>query len=110
MPRRVNRSVSVSESIIATPSVTDGYTATESETEMETDLEFPASTLERSVSPRRTASSSTIRGSDPIARERSKSLSQHDLFNLYFRKDVIGFRNIDLLRFVVYWQSGSLSK
>lgn len=34
---------------------------------------------------------------------RHKSLSKHDLVARYFRKDLVGFKNLDLLRCVRLW-------
>ena len=69
-----------------TPTVTEGET-TETETELDTELDesymLPPSDHARIAE----------------ARPRSHSLTQHDLLNFFFRKDVIILRNIDLLRY-----------
>lgn len=74
-----------------TPAATEGET-TETETELETELEDSY------------IISNTLAGgnsaSDAETRPRSHSLTQHDLMNFFFRKDVIILRNVDLLRYV----------
>ncbi|KZT35944.1 hypothetical protein SISSUDRAFT_1008125 [Sistotremastrum suecicum HHB10207 ss-3] len=84
-----------SSQVSDTPSFTDGETATETETETESNIHSPGHSPSSSVSRERSTSSEK----DPlIKRTRTKSVNQHDLLNRYFRKDVIGFKNIDLLR------------
>lgn len=67
---------------IVTPSMTDGDTATESEVDTEVD---------EVLSPRRTA----------LKHSMKQKLSQYDLLQRYFRKDLIGLKNLDLLRRVI---------
>lgn len=82
---------------ISTPSATEGETATETEefdTETETETDCIEVTTPRSGSPVARFYSSATRSS------KTRVLSQHDLLNMYFRKDVIMLRNFDFLRFV----------
>ncbi len=62
--------------------MTDGDTATESEVDTEVD---------EVLSPRRTA----------LKHSMKQKLSQYDLLQRYFRKDLIGLKNLDLLRRVI---------
>lgn len=76
---------------------------TEYEDESDTENETPGAIMSRRKG-RQTSSSSYA--SEPVSRandfnapRRNKSpVSQHDLFNRYFRKDAILLHNIDLLR------------
>jgi phosphatidylethanolamine N-methyltransferase len=76
-----------------TPNITEGETS-----ELETDIETE---IDEHYSP-----SASIHGNDdpsigPVKRQRSPAtLTQHDLMNMYFRKDTLIIRNVDLLRFV----------
>ncbi|KDN33294.1 hypothetical protein RSAG8_13615, partial [Rhizoctonia solani AG-8 WAC10335] len=104
----INLTVEVDPADLSTPAHTDAETETEAETD----------TLSPSMSPVRTppAQSLHIRtGSDNILKIyteweaelaeprrpghfRLKSLSRHDLLARFFRKDVVGLKNIDILR------------
>jgi phosphatidylethanolamine N-methyltransferase len=72
---------------MSTPPFTEGETATETEVETEMEDNLPA----RGTNMRRAHSKAS-------AKPRSLPKTQHDLLNQYFRKDVIGIHNIDLLR------------
>ena len=74
---------------LSTPAATEGET-TETETELETELD-------ESYSSSRPSSEIVTTGAMK-PRSRIQSLTQHDLINQYFRKDVIILRNVDLLR------------
>ncbi|KAF8694385.1 Phosphatidylethanolamine N-methyltransferase, partial [Rhizoctonia solani] len=96
---------------LSTPAHTDAETETEAEVEADTDTLSPASPS-RSVTVQtlhiRTDSDSLVRvDNDSEAKlvkshrprhSRNKSTSKHDLLARYFRKDVVGLKNIDLLR------------
>lgn len=79
-----------------TPSFTEGDTATETETETESNIHSPGHSPSSSISRERSMSSE--KKNPLIKRSRTKSINQHDLLYRYFRKDVIGFKNIDILR------------
>lgn len=102
--------ISAASAELSTPSVTEGESAaetdgpqTEYEDESDTENETPGAIMSRRKG-RQTSSSSYA--SEPVSRandfnapRRNKSpVSQHDLFNRYFRKDAILLHNIDLLR------------
>jgi len=72
-----------------TPTATEGET-TETETELDTEIDesYLPSKLPR-------GDLATVMET----RSRSHSLTQHDLMNFFFHKDVIILRNIDLLRY-----------
>jgi phosphatidylethanolamine N-methyltransferase len=89
----------------STPAATDGETGTESElTETDhltsdADGEFDAVGPRRAVKIVKTKPLMTrSRESNSPPRRKLRPLSQHDLLNRYFRKDVLILRNIDLLR------------
>jgi phosphatidylethanolamine N-methyltransferase len=87
---RINRLRSLSEIStpgISTPSFTEGETATETEVETEVEDYLPA--REMNIRPPLAKVS---------AKKRSRPMTQHDLLVRYFRKDLIGLHNIDLLR------------
>ncbi|KZT00269.1 uncharacterized protein LAESUDRAFT_732419 [Laetiporus sulphureus 93-53] len=88
----------------ATPSVTDGESATDTDdilTETETEMEFEASASgpkNKHRSLPSIVSASSDNGCAVLRRSDSPRLSQHDLMNRYFRKDTIFLHNVDLLR------------
>ena len=103
----------------ATPPVLESPTPalTECETDLDTELDdesFRENAL-RGLSRHRktlsadsaTSSSGDITplqtlGSNKIfSRPRTKSVSQHDLLNKYFKRDAVVLRNVDLLRYVL---------
>ncbi|RDB17735.1 Phosphatidylethanolamine N-methyltransferase [Hypsizygus marmoreus] len=89
--------------ILSTPAVTEGETATETELETEIDDETPVLSPTKKPSQHKSqlsiASSLSSRSPETSApRFRKKPVSQHDLLNKYFRRDVVVVRNIDLLR------------
>ncbi|EJD05138.1 phosphatidylethanolamine N-methyltransferase [Fomitiporia mediterranea MF3/22] len=89
-----NRSVSIATDN-STPSVTEGESATETDLETETELDIVELRTPRIGSSTSLPSISTSRSSrSPMTR----ILSQHDLLNRYFRKDVILLHNFDPLR------------
>ena len=103
------RSASVSSTLSissATPSATEGETATETDgpdTESDSGTENEARSFSRTRKTRadsetRFTASSTY-SVDVPPRDRSP-VSQHDLFNRYFRKDVVLLHNLDPLRYV----------
>ncbi|CAE6441284.1 unnamed protein product [Rhizoctonia solani] len=110
LPKPVNAGIDPAD--LSTPAHTDAETETEAETEVETDALSPSISPMRPVSVQslhiRTDSDSVVRiDSDPEAKpvkshrprhSRNKSTSKHDLLSRYFRKDVVGLKNIDLLR------------
>lgn len=82
------------------PDMTDDETATDTELETETEAE-PVDCQERvrSKHQRNPSSSSSSGTSLPsLNRYQKKAVSQHDLFNKYFRRDTVILKNIDLLR------------
>ncbi|KAF7297358.1 Phosphatidylethanolamine N-methyltransferase [Mycena indigotica] len=86
----------------STPSITEGETATETdlETEMEGELgaaPLPAGRIKRHQPTVSIASSSSFDATQDM-RNKEKPISQHDLFNKYFRRDTIILKNIDLFR------------
>ncbi|KAF8339261.1 phosphatidylethanolamine N-methyltransferase [Amanita rubescens] len=84
------------------PAMTDGETTTDTELETETEAETPTNSKQRLRSKHQRCNScgsgtdhlNSERRSDP----RRKPVSQHDLFNKYFRRDTVILKNIDLLR------------
>lgn len=91
---------------LSTPSGTEGESATETDgpqtdyaDESETEGEGSATATISRRKQRQTSNSSTA--SHPLfdgSRGTKSSVSQHDLFNRYFRKDAILLHNVDLLR------------
>ena len=78
---------------LSTPPATEGETA--SETDFETEVETPVPTRKRS------RNLCTPRGSNESLRKtpvQQQPVSEHDLYHKYFRRDVVGLHNIDLLR------------
>ncbi|KAG8718977.1 phosphatidylethanolamine N-methyltransferase [Ceratobasidium sp. 395] len=94
---------SIDTAELSTPSYTDADTETETETEAESMVLSPTRYLHA-----RTKSDGAVRIESPdsatrgsprrIKHARHKSLSKHDLIARYFRKDVVGFKNLDFLR------------
>jgi phosphatidylethanolamine N-methyltransferase len=84
------------------PAMTDGETGTDTELETETEAETPTNLKQRLRSKHQRCNScgsgtdhlNSERRSDP----RRKPVSQHDLFNKYFRRDTVILKNVDLLR------------
>lgn len=102
---RQSSTTSIASVDLATPSATEGESATETDellTETETETEFETSAVNRTAKRRSTrVFTSTSAGSEEVPRRSgSPLLSQHDLLNRYFRKDTILLHNIDLLRYV----------
>jgi phosphatidylethanolamine N-methyltransferase len=96
---------------LRTPSSTDGDTGTESdlvetdtETESEVPVSQPLSTPKIKSAPLRPVSLTppNASGSSRTSKRHSRSpmLSQHDLMNRFFHKDVIALANFDALRYV----------
>lgn len=101
----------------STPAITEGDSATtetelETETEVEEDLGPVGVNLPNVTKPSSTiipkhyrhqpqsSIASSISSHVGSIHQKKKSLSQHDLLNKYFRRDVVVFRNLDLLRSV----------
>ncbi|KAJ7730239.1 phosphatidylethanolamine N-methyltransferase [Mycena maculata] len=85
-----------------TPSITEGDTATETDIETETELEGePLPAGRRRARPghqqkgSNASSFSALEGNPP---KKKKVVSQHDLFNKYFRRDTVILRNVDIFR------------
>jgi len=78
---------------LSTPTVTEGESATD--TELDTECEGEATPKDRK------RELDNISTSDSFQR----TTSQHDLLHKYFRRDVVGLYNIDLLRQVteLWW-------
>ena len=95
---------------LSTPSVTEGESATETDEpqtdyeESETENEARATPVARDKARQQSNASSSSFGlmTGPSEQERPRRsrspMSQHDLFNRYFRKDAILVHNVDLLR------------
>ena len=85
--------------MLHTPATTEGETATETELETETEMEEEHTRVLETSKPKHQlplASAAT----DALRYKKKQRISQHDLLNRYFRRDVVVFRNIDLLRYV----------
>ncbi|PFH50210.1 hypothetical protein AMATHDRAFT_4210 [Amanita thiersii Skay4041] len=83
------------------PAMTDGETATETEIETETEMEtIPCERAKHRTNSSISSSLSAeqIQGSGRRRAHQKESLSQHDLFNKYFRRDTVILKNLDLLR------------
>jgi phosphatidylethanolamine N-methyltransferase len=61
----------------------------------------PIQTPTGSDSRRSTSSNASSTSLNGDTSGKKKSLSQHDLFNKYFRRDTVVLKNLDLLRFVL---------
>ncbi|KAJ6492894.1 phospholipid methyltransferase-domain-containing protein [Mycena vitilis] len=87
----------------STPSATEGDTATETDIETGTETEGEANVpsgrrrtrLGHQQKPSNASSFSLTEAGPP---KKKKPMSQHDLFNKYFRRDTVVFKNLDLLR------------
>lgn len=93
--------------LLSTPAITEGETATE--TDLETDLDAETETEADATQGRRDGNqektprigilnSPSSGTSTPLRPVKSRILSQHDIINRYFRKDLIIFHNFDALR------------
>ncbi|TFK90909.1 phosphatidylethanolamine N-methyltransferase [Polyporus arcularius HHB13444] len=96
---------SIASTEASTPAATEGETATESEepyTELETETEIEEGTpVQRSkrFSGLPSSSSSMSSSKENLQRvPRRQTVSTHDLFHRYFRKDTVLLHNVDLLR------------
>lgn len=78
---------------LSTPPATEGETA--SETELETEVETSTPTLK---STKRLHSPHVGNESLKKTAAQQQPVSEHDLYYKYFRRDVVGLLNIDLLR------------
>lgn len=104
--RRQHRDRSVSFDY-DTPSATDGETATDTEVLTETETETDNETDTRPKIPvpstPRPGGSPRLAGNRPLTgprhRERRQPSSQHDILARFFRKDPIGLRNLDFMRY-----------
>lgn len=102
--KRSESAASDASELYTTPTATEGESATETDldTETETELDchvgkgFPNISTSRIVASDSLPTSGTA---SPVPRStKSRVLSQHDLVNRYFRKDLILFHNFDPLR------------
>jgi phosphatidylethanolamine N-methyltransferase len=89
-----------------TPSVTDGEATADTEllTENESDGTFAEAIISRPSTPRQDTVACVSNGrSSPGASgpPRRKPSSQHDILARFFRRDPIGLRNLDWMRFVL---------
>lgn len=96
---------SIASTEASTPAATEGETATESEeliTETETETEADGTTPPARATKRfgrLSPSSVSSKDSLQIGQKKRQTISQHDLFHRYFRKDTLLLHNIDLLRY-----------
>ncbi|KAH8822688.1 phosphatidylethanolamine N-methyltransferase [Flagelloscypha sp. PMI_526] len=72
------------DSDASTPSITEGDTGTESEFDTETEMDGPTTTR--------------IPNTTNNLNEKKKLMSQHDLMTRYFRRDLLIWKNFDILR------------
>ncbi|KAI0744530.1 phosphatidylethanolamine N-methyltransferase [Earliella scabrosa] len=94
---------SVASTEASTPAATEGETATESEapmTETETETEIEEGTPPGRQSQRHKPLPGSVSPKDNFHRTptRRQTVSQHDLFHKYFRKDTLLLHHVDLLR------------
>ncbi|OJA13194.1 hypothetical protein AZE42_05597 [Rhizopogon vesiculosus] len=82
---------------LTTPTVTEGESATDTELDTECEGETTPKDKKRELD--------NICTYDPMQR----TISQHDLHNKYFRRDMVGLYNIDLLRQVFYSSDAMLA-
>ncbi|KAJ7630115.1 hypothetical protein DFH06DRAFT_1272697 [Mycena polygramma] len=87
----------------STPSATEGDTATETDLETETETEGEANVpvgrrRTRSGHQQKPSNASSFSLTEAGPPKKKKPMSQHDLFNKYFRRDTVVFKNLDLLR------------
>jgi phosphatidylethanolamine N-methyltransferase len=75
---------------LSTPPATEGETA--SETELETEFETDTPTPKSLPTPR--VSNESLKKTAV----QQQTVSEHDLYYKYFKRDVVGLHNIDLLR------------
>lgn len=84
------------------PAMTDDETTTdtelETETEVEAEAEMPTSSRKRARSKYQDSTSGSSGTGRSNSTPQKKVVSQHDLFNKYFRRDTVILKNIDLLR------------
>ncbi|CAE6504811.1 unnamed protein product [Rhizoctonia solani] len=100
--------VGIDPADLSTPAHTDAETETEGETDTLSPSMSPIHTSPAQSLHFRTNSDSIVRIDDNLetklakpwrpGHSRQKSISKHDLLARFFRKDVVGFKNIDLLR------------
>ncbi|KAI0339118.1 phosphatidylethanolamine N-methyltransferase [Trametopsis cervina] len=103
IPEDRGRSASVSSTIsaeLSTPSATEGESGTETDgPHTDSDSETEGEGGRSGICKHRRHSSGTSFSSHSVSLpSEAKRTSQHDLFNRYFRKDVVLLHNIDLLR------------
>ena len=96
---------SVASTEASTPAATEGETATESEapmTETETETEIEECTPPGRQSQRHKPLPGAVSPKDSFhgTPTRRQTVSQHDLFHKYFRKDTLLLHHVDLLRYV----------
>ncbi|KAK7055518.1 phosphatidylethanolamine N-methyltransferase [Favolaschia claudopus] len=83
---------------ISTPSATEGDTATDTELETEIELEGESVVPTRRHHQQKASDDIVAASFLPSPPKKKKAVSQHDLFNKYFRRDTVIFRNLDLFR------------
>lgn len=97
-----NATPEASTSRAPTPGITEADTATE--TELETEIEDAVApkpnTSQKRAKVRHvpTLSMDRAMADGDVPPQRRAVVSQHDLFNKYFRRDAVVLRNVDLLR------------
>lgn len=97
-----NATPEASTSRAPTPGITEADTATE--TELETEIEDAVApkpnTFQKRAKVRHvpTLSMDRAMADGDVPPQRRAVVSQHDLFNKYFRRDAVVLRNVDLLR------------
>ncbi|KIJ61193.1 hypothetical protein HYDPIDRAFT_183320 [Hydnomerulius pinastri MD-312] len=80
---------------LSTPAATEGETASETDLETETETESMTPTMQS----RKVLDDPLMKNESPKRPSKQvQSVSQHDLHHKYFRRDVVVFHNIDLLR------------
>ena len=99
-----NATPEASTSRAPTPGITEADTATETEleTEVEDAVEPRPSAFQKRAKTRHvpTLSTDSAVADGDVPLQRRAAVSQHDLFNKYFRRDAVVLRNVDILRCV----------
>ena len=99
--KRRSTSVDSASSIFSTPAATEGDTATDTELDTETEVEHDVD-YENNTTILDTPKVARSQDSSVLSSNRKplRALSQHDLLNQFFRKDLLIFHNFDPLRYV----------
>ncbi|KIK66289.1 hypothetical protein GYMLUDRAFT_157632 [Collybiopsis luxurians FD-317 M1] len=95
-----SRDVDVDVDLLTTPSATEGESATDdTDLELDTETETEEGETEMEMEGEERSGLLMFEGKSQSNRaRRSTAVSQHDLLNRYFRRDMVIFRNLDLLR------------